>query len=87
MEEFLNRVHALKDCFSQYSYEQVMGMDKRSILTLCLNEKIALNEHLHSDKIKTKNVTIERLNIIKEQTAAEKAQRSEFLIAQFSGKI
>lgn len=86
MEEFLNRVHALKNCYSQYSYEQVMQMNKQSLLTLCLSEKLALNEHLHSDKMRTKNVTAERLNIIQEQTAAEKAQRLEFLNSQFGKK-
>jgi len=86
MEEFLNRVHALKDCYSNYSYEQVMGMDKKSIQTLCLKEKMALNEHLHSDKMTTKNVTLERLNIIKEQIAQEKAQRLEFLNTQYGKK-
>jgi hypothetical protein len=86
MEEFLNKVHALKDCYSQYSYEQVMDMDKKSVQTLCLKEKITLNEHLHSDKLTTKNVTKERLNIIKEQTVQEKAQRLEFLNAQFVRK-
>ncbi len=86
MEEFLNRVHALKNCYSQYSYEQVIGMDKQSVLTLCLAEKLALNEHLHSDQMKTSNIALERLNIIKEQTAAEKAQRLEFLNAQFGKK-
>jgi hypothetical protein len=86
MEEFLNKVHTLKDCFSQFSYQQVMGMDKLSLQNLCLAEKISLNEHLHSDKMKTKNVTIERLNIIKNQTASEKAQRLEFLNSQFGGK-
>lgn len=86
MEEFLNRVHALKNCYSQYSYEQVMAMDKRSVQTLCLNEKLSLNEHLHSEQMKTKNVTLERLNIIKEQTAQEKAKRLEFLTAQFARK-
>ncbi len=86
MEEFLNRVHALRDCYSQYSYEQVMAMEKRSVQTLCLKEKISLNEHLHSDQMKTKNVTLERLNIIQEQTAHEKAQRLEFLTTQFGRK-
>lgn len=86
MEGFLNKIHALKDCYSQYSYESVMAMDKRSVQTLCLKEKITLNEHLHSDQMKTKNVTLERLNIINEQTAQEKAQRLEFLTAQFGRK-
>ncbi len=84
MEEFLNRVHTLRDCYSQHSYEQVMRMDKNSIQNLCLNEKIMLNEHLHSDKMKTKNITLERLNIIKEKIANEKAQRLEFLHNQFA---
>lgn len=86
MEEFLNRVHALKDCYSKYSYEDVINMDKKGIQTLCLNEKIELNEHLHSDKMRTKNITLERLNIIKEQTAEQKTQRLEYLNHAFGRK-
>lgn len=83
MEEFLNRVHALKDCYAKYSYEDVISMDKKGIQTLCLEQKIALNEHLHSDKMSTRNITTERLNIIKEQTAEEKAKRLEYLNKTF----
>jgi len=86
MEEFLNRIHLLKDCYSKFSYNQVMGLDKHSVQVLCIKEKMALNEYLHSEKMRTKSITLERLSIIEEKITQEKAQRLEFLNSQFGKK-
>ena len=86
MEAFLNKVNALKDCYSQYSYDDVMKLDKRAIQTLCLKQKLDLNEHLHSDKMTTRNIVLERLSILRDLNHQEKQQRLEFLNQTFSRK-
>lgn len=79
MEQFLNNVNAVKDCYSKHSYEEVMNMDKRSIQHLCLSERLTLNEYLHSDNMRTSNMVNERLNIIKQNNTNEANQRLEYL--------
>jgi hypothetical protein len=61
-------------------------MDKQSVQHLCLNERLTLNEYLHSDKMKTSNMINERLNIIKENNTKASAQRLEFLQETFRKK-
>lgn len=86
MEQFLNHFHAVGNCYSKYSYEDVMNMNKQSIQHLCLSERLTLNEYLHSNNMKTSNMINERLNIIKENNSKASAQRLEFLNETFKRK-
>ena len=64
MEELLTKVNLLNKCMQKYSQADANKMSKTQNREMCLNEKIAFNSHLFSDKMQMKNLIPERIEIM-----------------------
>ena len=64
MEELLTKVNLLNKCMQKYSQADVNKMSKTQIDHMCLDEKIAFDSHLFSEKMQMKNLIPERIEIM-----------------------
>jgi len=81
MENSLNAIHAAKKCFENYSLEQLKSMDKQNLKLLCVKERADLVNFL--DKLNTKSLILERLEIKKVNQKESIQKRREFLDSYF----
>ncbi len=81
MENTLNAIHAAKQCFENYSVDQLKSMDKQSLKLLCVKERSDLVKYL--DNLNTKNLIAERLEIKKNNMKEAVQKRREYLDSYF----
>ena len=81
MENTLNAIQAAKQCFESYSLDQLKSMDKQSLKLLCVKERADLVNNL--DKLNTKSLIHERIEIKKHNKQEAIQRRREFLDTYF----
>lgn len=77
MEEFLNKTHALRECYGNHTYSSLKNENKANLSNLCYNEKIELAKILQT--INMKDNIKERLKILSENKVSESIARKEEL--------
>ncbi len=81
MESTLNAIQSAKKCFESYTIDQLKSMDKQSLKLLCVKERADLVNSL--DKLNTKDLVLERLDIKKLNKKEAIQKRREFLDSYF----
>jgi hypothetical protein len=65
MEAVLDSHEKLKQCYNQFSLEEVRTMSAKDMRGLCLKERESFAENFN--KMDMKNIIDERINILKQQ--------------------
>lgn len=81
MEDFLNHLNDTKKCYEAHKFEDLKSKNKAEIADLCLNQRIALQKILFSDKLSTTNVIKDRIALLDERNKELINQRRKFLDA------